>query len=157
MQYRKFDDIIPLLCVLCVHTPCFSCNNIHSEVRWPQWPILLIATTNPSVREVLIQVLRHVSTVMLDAPSSCEYVCTRVLCRSDHLEFLSAAPLPLSIGREFIRHFWLVMPLGVRSWSIDVKSPDTLYILAGQVFCCALPWRHEELGNYFVRYRLPVK
>jgi hypothetical protein len=30
-----------------------------SEVWRPRWPILKTATTNPSVRDLLIQVLRH--------------------------------------------------------------------------------------------------
>jgi hypothetical protein len=40
-----------------------------SEVRWQQWPILWTTTTNPSVRELLVQVLRHVSTEVWGAPS----------------------------------------------------------------------------------------
>jgi hypothetical protein len=50
-----------------VHTGSYSCSpNIgisrEREVRWLQWPILRTTTTNTSVRDLLTQVLRHVST-----------------------------------------------------------------------------------------------
>jgi hypothetical protein len=86
LQHRKFDDVVPLLGLLCVHTPYFSCNPIHGNLRGvrsgdrsgqfcgPPRPIHL-----------LVQVLRHVSTEMWDAPSSWKYICNRVFCRSNYL------------------------------------------------------------------------
>jgi hypothetical protein len=47
----------------------------------------------------------------------------------NHLKLrVSIAPEPLKIGPMFIRHFWLGMISGIRSWSIDKKSLDTLYV-----------------------------
>jgi hypothetical protein len=52
LQHRNFDDAVPLFCLFCAHTPCFSCSLIHGnlEVRsgdrggqfcWPPRPIHL--------------------------------------------------------------------------------------------------------------------
>lgn len=49
-----------------------------SEVRWSQWPNMLTTTTNPSVKELLIQVKFHVSTEICHAPSRQKYICDRV-------------------------------------------------------------------------------
>jgi hypothetical protein len=79
-----------LFCLLCVHTPSFSFNphmwkSRRCLVQWPQWPILQTIMTSPSIRELLIQVLHHVSTEVWGAPPHWMYICNHVLCHSDHL------------------------------------------------------------------------
>jgi hypothetical protein len=51
LQNRKFDDVVPLFCLICVRSPCFSCNPTHGNLGrvrsgdrsgqfwWPPRPI----------------------------------------------------------------------------------------------------------------------
>jgi hypothetical protein len=50
----------------------------------------MTTTTNPSVRKLLILVLRHVSTEIRGAPSRCKYIYNRVLYRSRRMDDLDA-------------------------------------------------------------------
>jgi hypothetical protein len=81
LQHWKFDDVEPLFCLLCVHTPCFSCNPTQS----PQWPTLCTTTTNPLIRILLIQVLHYVSAEIWGALYTEKYICNLVLWHLNHI------------------------------------------------------------------------
>jgi hypothetical protein len=69
------------------------------------------------------------------------YVC------SDNLEFLSIVPLLLRIGHQFLSHFWTEMATEVKFWSIDVMSPDVLYVIkvSWSVLLVVLLWWLERI------------
>jgi hypothetical protein len=98
LQHRKFDDVVPLFCLLCVHTPSFSSNLIHEnlgrvrfgdrsgQLCWPPRPIH--RSGNCSFRYlVACRLIRG--------------VLRRAGCTSYHLWFLSIARWPLRIGPVF--------------------------------------------------------
>jgi len=53
LQRLESAGLVILSCSPCVHTPELSSNLTHGnlilQIRWPWWPILCTATTNPSV------------------------------------------------------------------------------------------------------------
>jgi hypothetical protein len=90
------------------------------QICWPPPPHL-------SVRDLLIHVLRHVSTEMWGAPSRWKYIWYRVLFLFKSSLISIRSSVTIENRTMFIWHFWLGMTWGIRSWSTDRKSWDTLY------------------------------
>jgi hypothetical protein len=126
-EYRNFSAVVSLTSLLCIHIPCFSCSPIYGNlVQWD--PVTVLASSANHHGQSIDKGTAHLHT----PPRVCWNLVTHyagivLYVFSNHLQLLFIAPWPLRIRPMFIWHFWLGTTSGIRSWSIDIKSQDTLY------------------------------
>jgi hypothetical protein len=91
LRHRKFDDDVARFCFARVHTPCFQCSPVHGNLGAARVRNSNDQFCGPPQPIDRVRELCHVSAEMWDAPSGWTLIVNPVLCRSDHLEFLSIA------------------------------------------------------------------